>query len=166
VSDKKSAPRPIGLEKSQDEIDQKSIEAADSPEDERFVEIAERVKSYLEEEGIEILFTIKNHQLKFSLGVDYEVVPRPWVAEMLVIAWHQYEKKHVKRPIPTTLPNTLGEMVSYDEIIRIDLGAEPTIEHSVKDLDVVMRVLAGVRDSLLAEQEELRPKKKKSKKTN
>lgn len=144
--------------KSQAEIDKTSIASADSPNDERFVSIAERVKAYIEEVGIEIRFGVQNHQLRFELNVDFNMAPRPWVAELLVVAWHSCERKKIDKP---TAPIRGGHgplEIPLTEIIRITYGESPTIEHSIADMETVMRVLASVRDRLLAEHEAANPK--------
>jgi hypothetical protein len=139
--------------KSQSEIDQKAIDHASSPDDERFVEIAERVKAYLEEVGIEIRFCIQHSIMHHETNLDFNVVSRPWIAEMLVIAWHSAEKRLVDKP---TVPHRLrydGEPIMTD-VIRITFGQPVVIEYSLHDLTQVMTVLAAVRDRLIADHED------------
>jgi len=148
--------------KSQAEIDQKAIASAESPEDERFVQIAERVKSYIEEVGIEIRFGVRNFQLRYELNLDLNIAPAPWVAELLVVAWHSCERVRVDRPTTPQRPsirpsdNAVGE-IQLTDLIRITYGDTPTLEHSIDDMETVVRVLASVRDRLLAEHEAAHP---------
>lgn len=149
--------------KSQAEIDQKAIATAESPDDEQFVGIAERVKAYIEEVGIEIRFGIQDHMMRFEMNVDFNVAPRPWIAELLVATWHSARREQIDRPTASwKKPQGAVPYHPLTDVIRIrfDQGEVPVIEHSIDDMATVVRVLAGVRDRLLADHEEAHPKKK------
>lgn len=143
--------------KSQTEIDQQVIESAESPEDERFVEIAERVKAYLEEVGIEIRFAVRDFQLRYELNVDFNIAPRLWVAELLVVAWHSYERRRVDKPtVPRMKVGSSFADAPLNEIVRLRFvnNERPVIEYSIDSIETVVQVLASVRDGLLAHHEQ------------
>lgn len=139
-------------------IDQEKIDSSASPDDDGFVDVAERIKSYFEKNDVEIRYAIINgYSLSYELNVDFSVVPRPWLAEMLVVAWRTLEKVKID---PAQVPpyDPAETRPPMRERIRLIFNPVLQIEHSTTNMDQLLQVLASVRDSLLAQHEELYPR--------